>query len=130
MSAVDIRTVDICALADLPRCGAISVRVGEHQVAVVSDDGAVYAIADRCSHADVALSEGDVENGTIECWLHGSAFDLTTGVPVCLPATEPVPVYQVSVDGTGPEARVQIQVAPDGAPIPVDHAAAAAAPKE
>ena len=123
-------TVEVCALADLPRRGSISVLIGDERVAVVSDDGAVYAIADRCSHADVALSEGDVENGTIECWLHGSAFDLTTGVPVCLPATEPVPVYQVVVEGVGPEARVHVHVAPDGAPLPVDHAAAAAATKE
>jgi 3-phenylpropionate/trans-cinnamate dioxygenase ferredoxin subunit len=45
------------------------------------------------------LSEGDVEDGTIECWLHGSKFDLATGRPICLPATRPVPVYPVKIDG-------------------------------
>jgi 3-phenylpropionate/trans-cinnamate dioxygenase ferredoxin subunit len=51
----------------------------------------------------VPLSEGDVEEfkgaPTIECWLHGSCFDLRTGEPTNLPATEPVDVYPVRVEG-------------------------------
>jgi 3-phenylpropionate/trans-cinnamate dioxygenase ferredoxin subunit len=47
----------------------------------------------------VPLSEGDVENGTVECWMHGSRFDLRTGEPTGLPATEPVQVFPVRVDG-------------------------------
>ena len=65
--------------------------------------GEVYAIEDLCSHAEVPLSEGDVEEfkgaPTIECWLHGSCFDLRTGEPTNLPATEPVSVYPVRVEG-------------------------------
>ncbi len=52
---------------------------------------------DECSHGQVELSEGDVEDGYIECWLHGSRFDLTTGVPAGPPATRPVPVYPVRI---------------------------------
>jgi 3-phenylpropionate/trans-cinnamate dioxygenase ferredoxin subunit len=52
-----------------------------------------------CSHGAVSLSDGEVEGTTIECWLHGSKFDLRTGVPTGLPATRPVPVYPVTVDG-------------------------------
>ena len=74
------------------------------------DDGGVclvrigdefYAIGDRCSHADVSLSEGDldVEERCIECWKHGSSFSLLDGEPQSLPATRPVPVYQVRLDG-------------------------------
>ncbi len=67
------------------------VRIGDH----------FYAIEDRCSHANVALSEGDVdvEDCTIECWKHGSAFSLVDGQPQSLPATQSVPVYTVTVDG-------------------------------
>jgi 3-phenylpropionate/trans-cinnamate dioxygenase ferredoxin subunit len=61
--------------------------------------GEVFAIRDECSHAEVPLSEGDVEDGTVECWLHGSRFDLRSGKPTGLPATEAVPVYPVRVDG-------------------------------
>ena len=71
------------------------------RVAVVRIGDDVYAIGDRCSHQDVSLSEGevDVEDRTIECWKHGSTFDLCTGEPQTLPATQPVPVYTVRVDG-------------------------------
>ena len=53
----------------------------------------VFAIEDECCHAAVALSEGDVDGCTIECWMHGSRFDLRTGKPTGPPATEPVPVF-------------------------------------
>jgi 3-phenylpropionate/trans-cinnamate dioxygenase ferredoxin subunit len=59
----------------------------------------VFAIADTCSHSDASLSEGDVTDFKIECWLHGAEFDLRTGVALTLPAVQPVDVYSVSVDG-------------------------------
>ena len=59
-------------------------------MAVVRDGDDWYAIDDECSHAAIPLSEGDVEGCEIECWLHGSRFDLRTGKPTGLPATEPV----------------------------------------
>jgi 3-phenylpropionate/trans-cinnamate dioxygenase ferredoxin subunit len=69
-------------------------------VALVRDeDGDFHAISDICSHGQVSLSDGEVEGCAIECWLHGSTFDLRTGRPLSLPATQPVPVYPVTVDG-------------------------------
>lgn len=62
-------------------------------------DGGYHAIRDKCSHGRVALSDGDVVGRTLECWKHGSAFDLTSGRPTSLPATRPVPVYPVTIDG-------------------------------
>ena len=65
----------------------------------IGDD--FYAIGDRCSHEDYSLAEGEVfdEEREIECWKHGSTFDLRTGEPQSLPATKPVPVYDVKVEG-------------------------------
>ena len=88
-----------CSLADLPEEGAISVVLDGKPIAIARSNGEIFAIADNCSHADVALSEGDVEDGTIECWLHGSLFDLATGAPSGLPAVKPVPTYPVTVEG-------------------------------
>ncbi len=69
-------------------------------VAVVRDaDGGWHALADLCSHGDVSLSEGDVDGCSVECWGHGSSFDLNSGEPLGLPATEPVAVYPVTLDG-------------------------------
>jgi 3-phenylpropionate/trans-cinnamate dioxygenase ferredoxin component len=75
------------------------VDVGGSPVAVVRIDDEVYAIGDVCSHANVSLSEGEVwaDERELECPKHGSTFDLKTGEPVTLPATQPVPVYAVEV---------------------------------
>ena len=69
-------------------------------VAIVRDEaGDYHVISDICSHGQVNLSDGEVEDSTIECWLHGSTFDLRSGKPLSLPATQPVPVYAASVEG-------------------------------
>ena len=87
-------------LSELPEVGAVRVVLDGVPVAVVRDeDGDVHAIGDTCSHAEVSLSEGEVEDCSIECWLHGSRFDLRTGEPLALPAIRPVPVYPVTVEG-------------------------------
>ena len=79
---------------------AIGVTVGDQDVAIARDGDEFFAVEDVCSHAAVALSEGDVEGCTVECWLHGSRFDLRTGKPTGLPATEPVATFPVEVRGT------------------------------
>jgi 3-phenylpropionate/trans-cinnamate dioxygenase ferredoxin component len=91
--------VRVCSVSDLADDSALSVDVGGEPVCVVRSAGTLFALRDECSHAEVALSEGEVEDGKIECWLHGSQFDLLTGRPVSLPAIEPVPTYAVTVDG-------------------------------
>jgi 3-phenylpropionate/trans-cinnamate dioxygenase ferredoxin component len=71
-------------------------------IVVVKDAaGAVHAIGDTCTHGDISLSEGFVEDEGIECWAHGSMFSLTTGKPLNLPAYEPVPVFKVDIDADG-----------------------------
>ncbi|MCZ2818207.1 Rieske (2Fe-2S) protein [Modestobacter sp. VKM Ac-2984] len=93
----------VCALSEVPEDGSLRVELADIDVAVVQLDGEIYAIQDVCSHADVPLTDGDVDDvdgaPTIECALHGSCFDLRTGQPTNLPATEPVPVYPVRVEG-------------------------------
>jgi 3-phenylpropionate/trans-cinnamate dioxygenase ferredoxin component len=89
----------VCALSDLPGEGAIAVEIEDEPVAVIKSDGEVYALRDSCSHAEVALSEGEIYDHTVECWLHGSCFDLRTGRPTGPPATEPVATYRVKIEG-------------------------------
>ena len=96
MSAAPLRA---CSLSELAEDSAIRVELAGRPVCVARSGGEVFALSDVCSHADVALSEGDVEDGKIECWLHGSMFDLRTGEPTGLPATRPVPTYPVTVEG-------------------------------
>lgn len=88
-------------LSDLAPGTAHRVLVGDTPVVVVRIDDSVYAIGDTCSHAEVSLSGGEVycEEREIECPQHGSVFSLVTGAPDTLPATQPVPVFDVAVDG-------------------------------
>ena len=97
-----------CAVTDVDDGTAKRVLLDGVPVAIVRSDGEVYAIHDVCSHANVALSEGEIEGQTIECWLHGSRFDLVTGRPTGLPATQPVPVYPVKIDGDSVLVAVRV----------------------
>ena len=94
-----------CSLSDVPEDEGVAVTIGRYDVVVCRNGDEVFALQDLCSHAAVALSEGEVEGCTIECFLHGSRFDLRTGKPTGLPATEPVTTFPVDV-----------RDAPDGVP--------------
>jgi 3-phenylpropionate/trans-cinnamate dioxygenase ferredoxin subunit len=88
-----------CALSELDDKKPLAVEVGDVTVVLVRDGDSVHALRDECSHASLSLSEGEVTRKGIECWLHGSCFDLRTGQPSSPPATEPVDVYAVRIDG-------------------------------
>ncbi|MFA5606418.1 MAG: non-heme iron oxygenase ferredoxin subunit [Leucobacter sp.] len=84
--------------SDLVQDQAVRVELDGIPIAVVLDSqGEIHAIGDTCSHGQISLSEGFVEGDTLECWAHGSAFSLRTGIPQNLPAYEPVPVYVVEI---------------------------------
>jgi 3-phenylpropionate/trans-cinnamate dioxygenase ferredoxin subunit len=94
--------VRACGVDDVQPGTAIAVELDAPSgkpVAVVRSGDDWYAVDDECSHAAIPLSEGEVEGCEIECWLHGSRFDLRTGKPTGPPATEPVAIYPVKVDG-------------------------------
>jgi 3-phenylpropionate/trans-cinnamate dioxygenase ferredoxin component len=91
----------VCSVSDIPEdTNVLGVEVDGEPVAIARDcDGELHAINNVCSHQYVLLSEGEVEDCSIECWLHGSQFDLRTGDPTGLPATQPIDVYDLRVDG-------------------------------
>ena len=91
----------LCRIDEMQPDSARRFEVAGHRIALVRVGDSFYAIGDRCSHEDYSLSEGELypEELEIECWKHGSTFSLETGEPVCLPATRPVPVYQVTTEG-------------------------------
>jgi 3-phenylpropionate/trans-cinnamate dioxygenase ferredoxin subunit len=86
------------AVAELVENQATRVVLDGVPIAVVKDSaGTVHAIGDTCTHGEISLSEGFVEEETLECWAHGSQFSLVTGKPLNLPAYEPVPVFSVEI---------------------------------
>ena len=93
--------VRLCGRDELDSGSVRRFDVGPHRIALVRIGDDFYALGDTCSHEDYSLSEGQVfdDECELECWKHGSTFDLRTGEPCSLPATKPVPVYDVRVDG-------------------------------
>ena len=104
MGAVSLRLADL--RPDHPR----RIVVDGVPVALVRHGDEVYAVNDVCSHAEVSLAEGEVSGCEIECWLHGSRFDLRTGEPSGPPAFEPIATYPVQIEGQGDEAIVLVAV--------------------
>jgi len=88
----------VAALADIPQGRGFRVDVAGHRIALFRIDDDVYAIGDRCTHAEASLAEGEVFDTAVECPRHGSEFDFTTGDPGALPATRPVAVYTAEVE--------------------------------
>ena len=88
----------VASVAELPDGGGHMVEIGDNRVALFKVDETVYAIGDRCSHAEASLSEGELFDDEVECPRHGAVFDVKTGAAKSLPATTPVPIYVVRVD--------------------------------
>jgi len=93
--------VRVCGWGELDDRAARRVIVDGRPVALVRLGDRVHAIDDTCSHAEVSLAEGEVdaEECTLECWKHGSLFDLETGAALTLPALKPIAVHSVVVNG-------------------------------
>jgi 3-phenylpropionate/trans-cinnamate dioxygenase ferredoxin subunit len=107
----------VAALGELAEGEAMEVEVdGELICLVRRPDGEVRAVHNVCSHEQWSLHDGWVGDNDIECSLHGSAFDLETGKPTCLPAIRPIPIYACKV--TGDEILVDIDQQLNDAPVP------------
>ena len=75
--------VKVCSEEDVELGSAVRVVIDDVPIALVRDSaGVVHAIGDTCTHGDISLSEGFVEDDTLECWAHGSKFSLKTGKPL------------------------------------------------
>jgi 3-phenylpropionate/trans-cinnamate dioxygenase ferredoxin subunit len=87
---------------EVPKGSVVTAEVDGIDIAIAhADDDQFYAVRDECSHAAIPLSEGEIDGCTLECWLHGSRFNLRTGEPTGLPAIEPVATFPVEIRDGG-----------------------------
>ena len=94
--------VKLARTSDVPEGQARRFELSGREIAVVNLGGGDFrAVDDICSHAHAYLHAGDVDVDmeTIECPRHGSTFDLESGAPRSLPATAPIAVYPVKLEG-------------------------------
>lgn len=110
--------VRVAVLKDVPMGSALKVTVQGRAIAVVNCSEGVFAISDVCSHGEVSLSEGEVIDCTIECWLHGSQFNLRTGAPLTPPAITPVATYEVRLVDDAGTTHIEIATTPN--PVSTD----------
>jgi 3-phenylpropionate/trans-cinnamate dioxygenase ferredoxin subunit len=94
-------TVVLCRREDLAPGEVRRFDGPDYRIALVRISDRYFAVGDRCSHEDYSLSGGEIwaDECEIECPRHGSTFDLRTGEPCSLPATKPIPTYEVVIDG-------------------------------
>lgn len=93
------RFVSVAKTGEIPPGGVKIVRLDEVEIAVFHVDGRYHAIQDVCTHDGGTLAEGPLEGHVVECPRHGARFDVRTGAVLCFPATAPVPVVAVRVEG-------------------------------
>lgn len=92
--------LQVAELSELDAAGRLSVYFDDRAVVVFKIENAVYAVEDVCSHDGQPLTDGAVIERTVECPRHGARFDLATGRPLCMPAVEPIRVYEARIEGT------------------------------
>ena len=95
----DIEFHAVAKLGELDVDEAMKVMVGRAEIALYNLGGEIYATDDICSHAFASLAEGFIENGKIECPLHGGCFDIKTGKALTPPVTDDLKTYEVKIDG-------------------------------
>lgn len=89
--------VRVASLADCPPGTLLGVEANGNHLVLANVGGDVYALEDRCSHQDYPLSDGELEDGTLECIYHGACFDVSSGRATQLPAIKPVQTFEVDV---------------------------------
>jgi 3-phenylpropionate/trans-cinnamate dioxygenase ferredoxin component len=91
--------VRACAVAELPESGTLGVELNGIPLVIVRSGDEVFALDEFCTHEEVSLVDGEIYDHTLECWLHGSCFDVRTGKPTGPPATIALGTYPVTIDG-------------------------------
>lgn len=95
-----------CKVSDLPPESKKAAKINGTWVLVCHSDGRLLAVSNVCSHAIKPLLTGRLRNCVITCPVHGARFDLETGAALNLPATKPIPTYELRVVDDWIEVKV------------------------
>jgi nitrite reductase/ring-hydroxylating ferredoxin subunit len=99
-----------CTLAELPTGSVRKFEFDGVEIALANTDEGIFAVDDICTHAEVSLSEGELNGCILECWMHGATFDVRSGDALTPPATTGLKTYPVEVIGSGDTAEIRIKV--------------------
>jgi nitrite reductase/ring-hydroxylating ferredoxin subunit len=93
---------EVAKLEDLAEGDLLAVRTASGEpVCIVKHRGEIHAVSDCCTHSEFPISDGSLRpDGSLECTWHGALFDCRTGAVRRGPAEDPLPVYEVKVEGS------------------------------
>ncbi len=101
--------VKVATVSSIPDPGRTAVEVDDRVVALFHVDGSFYCTDDVCTHDGGPLGDGPTDGFQIVCPRHGARFDMRTGKALTMPATQPVIVHEVRVEGDD----ILVRQAPD-----------------
>ena len=91
--------VRVAGRGDVPAGEMLIVEIEGEEIVLANVDGQIYAFGNGCTHRGGPLGEGLLEGDEVECPFHQGRFNVKTGEAVQEPPTEPVPTYEVQVEG-------------------------------
>jgi 3-phenylpropionate/trans-cinnamate dioxygenase ferredoxin component len=91
--------VKIAKITDLPDPGKQTYEIEDSFVVLFHVGGRFYCLSDVCTHDGGPLGEGHLCGHAIACPRHGAQFDIRTGAPLSMPATEATVMHEIKIDG-------------------------------
>lgn len=91
--------IAVASVQDVPPGTVKAFAIGKRSILLCNSDGQIFAVENRCSHAEQPLECGRMRHGWIMCPAHGARFDLETGEPLGPPATQPIATFAVRIAG-------------------------------
>ncbi|MFV8817990.1 Rieske (2Fe-2S) protein [Haliea sp. E17] len=98
--------IQFCPVSDVPVGGKKAAKIDGTWVMVCNTKEGLFAVSAICSHQDKPLFNGRIRNCKVTCPVHGARFDLKTGEALDLPATQPIPTYEVRIMGDWVEVKI------------------------
>jgi len=99
MTDAELEYHAVAKTGDVDDDEVMAVSIGRLDIGIYKLNGEIYALGDICTHAYAAMSDGYIEDGQIECPLHGACFDIKTGKALTAPAAVDLDCYPVKIEG-------------------------------
>ncbi|HET8656062.1 MAG TPA: non-heme iron oxygenase ferredoxin subunit [Longimicrobiaceae bacterium] len=95
------REVRVAALSAVREGEAHGFEVEGMEIVLCNVEGEIYALQGMCTHEELPLDGGEIEDGVLTCEWHGATFDVCSGHARTLPATRPLKSYETLVRDGG-----------------------------
>ena len=92
--------IPVADVTDIALNQSVSVELEDQSILISNTENGVFAVEDRCTHADIPLCGGQIVGNFISCPVHGAVFDLSDGSVQAPPAFEDLETFEVKIDGT------------------------------